>query len=789
MDLPAWPALRARDPHYYPEHPLLLNMMIQDPQATLAAAAVRATAHLFNGRREERVERALSAFADAIGARYLQVVPIAPEDEVEFDVDSDSLTQQQIRRLMTGDGADGADTYYCAARLRSAAPVRFLLVAMFEAGDAPADRDMLDAFAEALTPLVDFPIQLEHVEQRLRIDQALVETSHMLVASDEIDFERLLRTTAEATGVDSAYFVRLPLDTDVLTSRPANESDNTVVFRWTQNQEFIVEAMPTIDDASLEADPAAFLAGARDSRGTGRVNAVPVLSSDDRLFGYLGFEYGDDLPRWRDEDVRVLGILGDMLATYFGRKAAERALQESEERWRRLVDHHPDPILLTAAGLIRYVNTAGVRTLGARTRSELLGTSLFDFVSAEMFDILEERGRVLEQGGTPEPMEHEMIRFDGEERIVESSSVPIRYEGQSLILTVMRDVTEARLAEEGYRTFVETITEAICRIDLDRLVSREASLELQRKHITDFGYVAECNGVMVELLRMDREEIEGKTFSTVFPHIRDSLLDEFIEKGYRLKNKEIAIRRPGEKQRHLVVNVVGTLERGKLSRIWCSCIEVTERVEMERRIVGALEEQQQKIGRDLHDGVGQLLTGVRMLSQNLADRLVGEEHGGGDVAQKISTFAAEASKHIRDIYRGLTPAQLYHEGLSATLSELAHNIDSLPNIRCQFVHVAGADVDDREKKLHLFRIAQEAVNNALKHASPKQISIYLGRDGGDLVLAVQDDGVGLRNDGNRPHSIGLDSMRYRAVSIGATLQIEPGAEGGTLIQCRLPNEV
>lgn len=750
-------------------------------QSALAAAAIRATTFLFTGHREERIKRALSAFADTLGARHLQIVPSPP--------DGDGAPAHGIEAPTVADGDYAIPIVTRSVPLRSEGPVRFNLVATFNDQPDLDDafiQELIESFAEALDHIVGMPVQIEHVEQRLKIDQALVDTSQMLVSSAEIDFERLLRTTGEATGVDSAYFVRLPLDTDVLTHKPQSGSDSTIIYRWSRNQEFVAETMTSTSDGLHDTEASAYLLGVTDPEDSGRVNAVPVLSSDDRLFGYLGFEYGNNPPKWRDEDVRVLGILGDMLASYYARKVAEFALQESEDRWRRLVDNHPDPVLLSGDGEIRYVNSAAVRVLGATTRDDLIGASLFDFVSAELFHILEERSRVLDRGGTPEPMEHEMIRFDGEERIVESASVPMKYEGRPLSLTVMRDVTEARLAEEGYRTFVETITEGIFRVDLDRPVSREANIRLQRRHITDFGYVAECNGVMVELLGRDRSQIEGKRISEVFPDIKRALLDEFIQSGYRLKNKEVSLRRGEDDVKFLMINVVGTLERGKLTRIWWSCIDVTQRVEMERRIVGALEEQQQKIGRDLHDGVGQLLTGIRMLSQNLSDRLTEEEHANSDTAGKISTFAVEAARHIRDIYRGLTPAQLYHEGLSATLSELAHNIDVLPDIKCEFVHEQGADVDDRETKLHLFRIAQEAVNNALKHASPAHIQIYLGFNNDDLILEVEDDGIGFDSDSGGRSSIGIDSMRYRAVSIGATLDIEGGENGGTVIRCRLP---
>ena len=661
------------------------------------------------------------------------------------------------------------------------------VVAVFPIGHVPDEigKETIAAFADMVTLLLGLPTDLEHVEQRLRVDQALVDISSILVSSDELDFEAILKIAASATGVESAYFVRLPLDAENLIGSADAGADRTTIYRWARGGEFSVDEL-SIADASDGADALSYSKLFGDEGDGEHVNAVPLLSADDRLFGYIGFEYGIRRPRWRQEDVRVLGILGDMLAGYFVRKLAERALSESEERWRRLVENHPDPILLTDEGVIHYINAAAVRVLGARQREELIGASLYDFISAEYYYLLETNGFLLDRGTVPDPVEHEMIRLDGEERIVESTSVPLVYEGRTRALTVMRDVTAVRLAEEGYRTFVETITEAICRVDLDKPIAREAAVDVQRRHIQEFGYVAECNGVMIELLGVPREEVEGKAFMQVFRNLRSSVLNDFVQNGYRLKNREVTVWAPDMPPRHLVINAVGTLERGRLSRIWGSCIDVTERTELERRIVGALEEQQQKIGRDLHDGVGQLLTGVRMLSQNLAERLGEENHSSQEVASKVANFALDAANHIRDIYRGLTPAQLYHEGLSATLNELCHNVASIPHVSCEFVRQADFEIEDRDTKLHLFRIAQEAVNNSLKHANPSQIVVYLGQQGDDAVLTIQDDGIGLPVDFKPSRSIGFDSMKYRAGALGATLEIDSADGHGTRVTCRLP---
>jgi PAS domain S-box-containing protein len=762
----------------------------------LAPAVAQATACLFTGSRDDRIGRSLAALGSSCGWQRVLLVDVHGKNnrherrgwnsESMESVDPPALDSSEVERLRGGQVIVTSDSGWCEilVPVPRSAGMKFAILVSLAPDEEESEQtvEVLSIFAESMARVLELPVHLEHVQQRMRIDEALVQISHMLVASREIDFESLLRIIGLATGVDTAYFVRLPLDSDSLTDS-GDGVEAPTVFRWTSSDGFQVEQVGEPVPASDGLTPA--LPGVAPAFAP--ANAVPVLSLGDRLFGYIGFEHASGSIRWRDEDRRVLGILGDILATFFERKIAERALQESEERWRRLVDHHPEPILLTSGHIIHYVNRAAVRVLGADERDDLVGTSFRDFISAEDFDRLDRRTLEIEKGGAPEPIEHEMIRFDGEERIVESASVPIMYEGKSFILTVMRDVTAQRLAEEGYRTFVETITEAICRIDLDRPIAKEVLPVLQRKHILEHSYLAECNDIMAELLGRRQSDVLGQPFNAILPHVRASILDEFIEGGYRLKNRELTVFRQNRSQRHFVLNAVGTLERGKLTRIWGSCIEVTERVELERRIMGALEEQQQEIGRDLHDGVGQLLTGVRMLTQNLVERFRDDDHPAFDVAEKVARFAEEATRHVRDIYRGLTPAQLYHEGLSATLAELAHTVDTLPNINCEFVHTGGTEIDNRDVKLHLFRIAQEAVNNALKHAKAENIRIFFGREGEHMVMRISDDGVGLHTPSDQKGtSIGFESMRYRAGAIGSVLDISALPDGGTCIECRLP---
>ncbi len=613
-------------------------------------------------------------------------------------------------------------------------------------------------------------------QRRARVEHAIVEAARLLVAPDPLDMEALLRILGEATDAASVYFVGVP------QSGEAQDYSYTV---WHRQQPKTPHWWQELEARLRKYFPTPATQDEVHQLGENLL-VVPVLSAEDEFYGYLGLEFADGLSEARQEEARLLEVLGGLLAAYFDRQATETARRESEERWRLLVEQLPEPILLVARDMLVYLNPAGRRLLGAEADEDLTGRSLLDFFSADQYDEVARQLRRLQTGEAVPPFECSLIRFDGEERIVEITAARVVFQGHPVVQLILRDLTERRRAEERYRAFVSTITEGIFRIELRQPVATTTLPDLQVEHLYQHGYLAECNAVMARWLGADSpEEVAGRPLSSLRHYFRPRYLREFVQRGYRLHGEEYAL--PGRQgTRYFVVNAVGTVERDRLVRVWGSAVEVTERVELERRMVQTLEEQQQAIGRDLHDGVGQLLTSVRMLSENLATRLQAEQHELAELAQKVVRFAQEASEGVRTIYRGLTPAQLYTEDLTLALEELAYNTNALPGIRCRFETDGQVSIDNEEVKLHLYRIAQEAINNALKHARASEIVLTLCRRDDAIELCVADNGCGLDPGRARADSLGLKTMYYRARTIGGTLRIHSQPGEGTTICCRIP---
>ena len=228
------------------------------------------------------------------------------------------------------------------------------------------------------------------------------------------------------------------------------------------------------------------------------------------------------------------------------------------------------------------------------------------------------------------------------------------------------------------------------------------------------------------------------------------------------------------------------MSRGHGDTVLALMHDVTEQRLLERRMLDEVARAQQQMGSDLHDGVCQQLTGLLLLAQALEGAARrGEPIALADLSQLREHLAAGAVE-VRQVSQSLYPVVLSQHGLVDALRQLCDSVSALHRLRCTcttsltHLSLAGAAIQ-------LYRIAQEAVANAVRHARCTTITVELARDGGELVLSISDDGTGLpASPATRPPGMGLHSMSHRAEAIGAFLSITPREGGGTVVRCALP---
>jgi PAS domain S-box-containing protein len=214
--------------------------------------------------------------------------------------------------------------------------------------------------------------------------------------------------------------------------------------------------------------------------------------------------------------------------------------------------------------------------------------------------------------------------------------------------------------------------------------------------------------------------------------------------------------------------------------------DITEHKALQREVLEIAALEQRRIGQDLHDGIGQELTGLTMLTQRLVGELnAGERSQGAVAAAKIHAGLEQALSHVRAVSKGLVPVEVDAEGLMVALADLVARTNELHGVSCTFECLRPVAIPDNQTATHLYRMSQEAVTNAIKHGRPENIVIRLGAEGGLATLRVIDDGTGFDPSSENTAGTGLRIMRYRADLISAQLEIAPARPHGTIITCKV----
>jgi signal transduction histidine kinase/CheY-like chemotaxis protein len=216
--------------------------------------------------------------------------------------------------------------------------------------------------------------------------------------------------------------------------------------------------------------------------------------------------------------------------------------------------------------------------------------------------------------------------------------------------------------------------------------------------------------------------------------------------------------------------------------------DITEQKRLEKRLLGITDAEQRRIGADLHDGLGQQLTGIACLATALRDRLKKETSKQVPLADNIAELANAAIEYTRGLARGLCPVQVEQSGLAAALEDLAYQIQRMDGPKCQFVAIGPPPPLEPDAALHLYRIAQEALNNAVRHSGATRIIMTLDSASVPPKLSIEDNGHGFDpNALPSGHGLGLRLMEYRAAMIGGSFKITPRPRGGMRAECTLSN--
>ena len=214
--------------------------------------------------------------------------------------------------------------------------------------------------------------------------------------------------------------------------------------------------------------------------------------------------------------------------------------------------------------------------------------------------------------------------------------------------------------------------------------------------------------------------------------------------------------------------------------------DITERKSLEEAILEISAREQRRIAQDLHDGLGQHLTGIAFMSKVLQEKLSDRSLPEAVEAAKIVKMVNQAIDNTRELARGLHPVAAEPRGLMSALKKWASEVEELFHIGCRFYCDAPLYIYDANLATHLYRIAQEAVNNAIRHGKSGNIVIRLSGRNETGTLTIQDDGNGFPKKQTSQPGVGLSIMNYRADMVGGSLKVQQNEGRGVTITCMFP---
>jgi len=510
--------------------------------------------------------------------------------------------------------------------------------------------------------------------------------------------------------------------------------------------------------------------------GTAYDLELPVLTSKGRRFWARtqGFAI-----RKNGKTVQLIGTFQDITE----HKQAEQALIESEVRFRTVFEQ-----AVVGVGLVDFTTGRFVDvnrrfcTITGRSRKEMLKIAFDAIAHPEDRTKYHHLHKQLKAAKSSEfQVEQRYVRPDGTEVWVNlNASLLSTMSGRpNQLLVMVEDITSRKLAEANYRR----------ELGFNEILASHTSaiIIMLDRH----GHLIHANEATLQMLGYKRKDLIGKPppwksdFMDPAEKLRSQKRFKEMLAGKNIASHEVTLIGK-DRKRHLVAlsSIITRTPEGAVDRIIVTGTDLTERNRLQKEILKISEQEQARIGHNLHDGVGQTMTGVASLIEALECELSGDQKKS---AARIHHLMQDAIQEVRHMSHSMSPASVKNRGLGGALHLLAETIRTNHRTTCTCEVNPDIKIDDQEKETHIYRIAQEAANNALRHGHPSSVHLSLQRMGKhEAVLKIDDNGSGLGKRTPEHTGIGLRVMDYRANLIDGSLTIKTRPRGGVSVICRFP---
>jgi PAS domain S-box-containing protein len=500
---------------------------------------------------------------------------------------------------------------------------------------------------------------------------------------------------------------------------------------------------------------------------------------------------GDGTTRWRLDRGRVTQVsLGGDAQRASGvsldidaRKQVEQALQRSEARYRAVAEMTSGYVCesrLNEDGSTHWIwATPGFQAIFGVTPEEMSRLDWTSLLHPDARNAALARERRLNSGEEAAGETHIMSR-SGEERWLRVANRPILDPATGRVAGAIGmgiDITSQKLAEQA-----RAATEELLRVAMAHAPEGIALLDAR-------GHIILANGALAAIVGEGGDALRGRAIAglAATQRLAEALAPEALASQAPVAGERIEgefLTRTGER-RAVRLSAV-RLPRGEHAATYLLYVEdVTARRLLEREVLEAAGREQARVGSDLHDGLGQELTGLSLLLKGLR----GDVERGLPVTRdrlgELATIVAGAIETTRSMARGLSPVGLEAGGFEAAIRSLANHAEALYGIKVRVRRQGAAAVEPPASAAHhLYRICQEALSNAARHGGAPHAVITLASTPQRITLSVRDDGVGFV-PGQEPGGMGLKLMRYRAALIAADVRVESRPGAGARVLCHL----
>ena len=462
-------------------------------------------------------------------------------------------------------------------------------------------------------------------------------------------------------------------------------------------------------------------------------------------------------------------------------KRTKEAQLKSEVRFRRLFNGSRDAInvLEPPAWKFTSCNPATLKLFGAKRKADFLSHCPWELSPERQPDgrTSEAKGRAmiktaLRKGSHAFEWTHRKI--NGENFLADVLLTKTEWDGKVGIQSTVRDITERKRSEAALRESQNKFAILFEKTALPTALSRLSNLE-----------IVNVNDAWLQLFGFKREEVIGKTSVELGINrdldSRTRLIGEVHQRKPVRNEKLNLFTKSGNAL--TVLAGLNDVTIGGENYVLASVQDITDKLRLEQEILNISEREQQRIAHDLHDGLGQLLVGVGLLTSALHKELKRKSIADARCLERIQEMIRESVAQARSLARGAHPVDPGPEGLMAALRHLCEHTERLFHVRCGFNCRQPVLMDDNQMATNLFRIAQEAVTNAVKHGKAGRIEIKLSQESGRIILAIKNDGVGMIVRRGKKTGMGLQIMRYRSGMIGGELSIQSSRSGTTTVMC------